>query len=271
MRVALALIAAFGWAAVSLAQEDAPTAGDRVAELEAEVKSLRKERDALRVRLAEAIEMLRNLGYAAPEPVLAEPSDPMASPLAAMRTLRQRARLELKPLARDTVEARQAYRRAAKAWVQTMNEGLRGERRWLVRAMRVTLPTSGSTAARARVELQLFDPATGAPLSMPMEVGVPSRVGRRMAEAGQDVGWTAHVRVVPNVRHNPDRQERGPFDHPPFLAAEVEAKVGVEWLRFEQAEVPADFFPPLRDEDTLVAPSQPTAAPGDGSPARQPR
>ncbi|MGD1915160.1 MAG: hypothetical protein ACFCBV_03095 [Phycisphaerales bacterium] len=271
MRSMLALVVLLGCAAATLAQGDAPTASDRITELEAEVEALRKERDALRVRLAEAIEILRNLGYAAPEPVLAEPSDPMASPLAAMRTLRQRARLELKPLARDTAEARQAYQRAAKAWVQTMNDGLRGERQWLVRAIRVDLPTSGSAAARARAELQLFDAASGAPLSMPMQVGVPSRVGRRMAEAGPNVGWTAHVRIVPSIRHNPDRLERGPFDHPPFLAVEVEGDVGVEWLRFEEAEVPSGFFPPLRDADALVAPSGASVDSGDRSPARQPR
>ena len=270
MRAALVFVVSVGFASVTLAQDEATATSDRIDKLEAEVESLRQERDALRIRLIEAIEMLRNLGYAAPEPVLAEPSDPMASPLAAMRTLRQRARLELKSLARDTAEAREAYRRAAKAWVQTMNEGLSGHRKWLVRASRVDLPTSGSTAARARAELQLFDPATGAALSMPMRVSVPSRVGRRMAAAGPSVGWTAVVRIVPNVRHNPDRLERGPFEHPPFLAGEVEGDGSIEWLRFEEAQVPAGFFAPPADADVLVLPRE-AEAPVEDAPARQPR
>lgn len=281
MRRGLAVLACVGLAAATCAQDGGPVdAGqseqDRIAALEARVAELVQERDALRVRLAEAIEMLRNLGYSAPDPVLAEPNDPLASPLAAMQTLRRRARLELGSLPRESEADRAAYRRAAQAWVDRMNEGLAGERRWLVRVLSVEMPTSGSSAARAAARVQLFDAATGSALSMPIEVAVPSRVGRRMAEAGSDQGWTAHVVLEPMVRHNPDRLERGPFDFPPFLAPEVEARVGVDWVRFEPAEVPDGFFPPLPGEDELVAPgSGASGGAGAGSggvePGRQPR
>jgi len=278
VRRAAAVLACVGVALTACAQDEAPTPQERIAQridqLEAQVAELQAERDGLRMRLAEAIEMLRNLGYAPPSPVLAEPSDPMASPLAAMQTLRRRARLELAQMPRDTADERAAYRDAARAWVQTMNEGLAGERRWLVRATDVVLPASSSSAARARARVQLFDAATGAALSMPMEVSVPGRVGRRMAEAGPNQGWTAHVVLKPMVRHNPDRQEAGPFDHPPFLAPEVEARVEVEWLRFEPAEVPQGFFPALPGEpgEGMVVPPSAQASPVDEAvPARQPR
>jgi hypothetical protein len=139
--------------------------------------------------------------------------------------------------------------------------------------LEVTLPTSSSTAARATAEVQAFDKTTGAPLSLPVEVSVPGRIGRRMAEGGPNQGWLAHVKLTTSVQHNPDRQERGPFDHPPYLAPEVEATVGVEWLRFETTGVPEGFFPPAPGEDPLAVPEPaPEAAPNESpEPARQPR
>lgn len=272
MKRVLAVVFAALCASAALAQDGVSTPEDRIAQLEAQVAELRAERDTLRVRLAEAIEMLRNLGYAPPAPVLAEPADPMASPLAAMQTLRRRARLELAPLPRQTAEQREAYRQAAEAWIDKMNAALSGEKQWLVRVIEATPPTSSSTAARASARLQLFDAATGSPLSTPMDVAVPGRIGRRMAEAGPDQGWTAHVMLEPRVRLNPDRLDRGPFDHPPFLAPQVEATVEVQWLRFEPAIVPQGFFPALPGEDELAMPAEstpPTTPAAD--PARQPR
>ena len=259
-------------ASPAFAQEGAASPEDRIAQLQAQVAELIAERDSLRVRLAEAIEMLRNLGYAPPAPVLAEPADPMASPLAAMQTLRRRARLELAPLPRETAEDRAAYREAAQTWVDKMNSALAGEKQWLVRVIEATLPTSSSSAARASAKLQLFDAATGSPLSTPLEVAVPGRVGRRMADAGPDQGWTAHVLLEPKVRLNPDRLDRGPFDHPPFLAPQVEATIEVQWLRFEPATVPDGFFPPLTGEEALEVPTESAPPnPPAADPARQPR
>ena len=285
MRRALAIVACAGLASLALAQDTEPaqpgtpaqqSPEDRIAQLESELAKVIQERDELRVRLAEAIAMLRNLGYSAPAPVVAEPADPMASPLAAMQTLRRRARLELSSMPRTTADERAEYREAAQSWVEKMNQGLAGEKQWLVRATNVMLPTSSSSAARATATLQLFDAATGAPLSSPMEVSVPGRVGRRMADAGVNQGWTAHVVLKPDVRHNADRQERGPFDHPPFLAPEVEATVGVDWLRFEPAVVPEGFFPAVPGEDPLAVPDRspravPNESPDAAPPARQPR
>lgn len=274
IRSSLSALLALGLATAAFAQaESTVTPEQRIAQLEAELAQVRAERDQLRVRLAEAIEMLRNLGYAPPAPMLAEPSDPMASPIAVMQTLRRRARLELASVPRDSVEDRAAYRMTAQDWVEKMNEALSGEKDWLVRVLSVSLPTSSSTAARATAELQLFDESTGAPLSLPVEVSVPGRVGRRMADGGPNQGWMAHVKLATNVRHNPDRQERGPFDHPPFLAPEVEATVGVEWMRFETTDVPEGFFPPAPGDDPLAVPERAQdAAPGPSpEPARQPR
>ncbi|MEQ9095416.1 MAG: hypothetical protein RIE32_04055 [Phycisphaerales bacterium] len=290
MRRALVVVACVGLASTLCAQDgEGSAASDRIAELQAQVDALSAERDALRdqldqmraqfdemrVRLGEAIEMLRNLGYAPPAPVLAEPADPMASPLAAMQTLRRRARLELASMPRAREDDRAAYRQAARDWVDTMNRVLDGEKDWLVRVLAVDLPASGSSAARATASLQLYDAATGAPLSPPMEVSVPGRVGRRMAAAGADQGWMARVHLRPAVRFNPDRLERGPFDHPPFLAPQVEAEIGVDWLRFEPADVPEGFFPDLPGDDPLAVPDRsgpaaPAQSPGD-TPARQPR
>lgn len=278
MSRALAVLLVVGLASCVWAQDAAPTRApdDRVAQLEAELARVRQERDELRVRLAEAIEMLRNLGYAPPAPMLAEPSDPMASPIAAMQTLRRRARLDLATMPRDSADNRAAYRKSAQEWVERMNTGLAGEKDWLVRVLSVSLPTSSSSAARATAQVQLFDATSGAPLSPPMEVSVPGRVGRRMAEAGPQQGWMARVNLRPSVRHNPDRVERGPFDHPPFLAPEVEATVDVEWLRFEPASVPEGFFPAMPDADPLAVPAQspeatPNESPDAAPPARQPR
>lgn len=280
--IAILLYAAF--AAVACAQDGAPSPEDRIAALESQLAEVRAERDALRVRLdemrvrlGEAIEMLGNLGYAPPAPVLAEPADPLASPLAAMQTLRRRARLELAPMPRRTAEDRAAYRRTARDWADSMNNALAGERDWLVRVLAVDLPASGSSAARANARLQLFDAATGDPLSAPMDVPVPGRIGRRMAASLDegDAGWTARVRLRPDVRHNPDRTERGPFDHPPFMAPQVEAEMGVDWLRFEPASVPEGFFPERSGDDPLALPDEsPRAVPAerpDSAPARQPR
>lgn len=274
-RAVLTVLLALGLATTAFAQAEPaqPRPEDRIAALEAELAMVRAERDGLRVRLAEAIEMLRNLGYAAPAPMLAEPSDPMASPIAVMQTLRRRARLELAPIARDSAEDRAAYRKAAQDWAQKMNEALSGEKDWLVRVLRVSLPMSSSTAARATAEVQLFDASTGAPLSLPLEVSVPGRVARRMANGGTEQGWTAHVKLETKARHNPERQERGPFDHPPFLAPEVEATVGVEWMRFETTDVPEGFFPPAPGDDPLAVPerAQDAAPAPSPEPARQPR
>lgn len=274
MRVLFSVLLALGLTTTVLAQaEPAQTPGERIAALEAELAEVRAERDGLRIRLAEAIQMLRSLGYAPPAPMLAEPSDPMASTTAVMQTLRRRARLELATIPRDSAEDRAAYRETAQDWTEQMSKALSGEKAWLVRVLQVSLPTSSSTAARATAEVQLFDKATGAPLSLPMEVSVPGRIGRLMADGGPHQGWMAHVKIQTNVRHNPDRQERGPFDHPPFLAPEVEATVGVEWMRFETTDVPDGFFPPAPGEDPLAVPGRsPDAAPSESpEPARQPR
>lgn len=274
MRALLSALFAFGLATTVFAQaEPVRTPEERIAALQAELAEVRAERDGLRVRLAEAIQMLRSLGYAPPAPMLAEPSDPMASTIAVMQTLRRRARLELSSIPRETAEGRAAYRQTAQDWAERMSKALSGEKQWLVRVLKVSLPTSSSTAARATAEVQLFDKATGAPLSLPVEVSVPGRIGRRMADGGPNQGWMAHVKIQTNVRHNPDRQERGPFDHPPFLAPEVEATVGVEWLRFETTSVPEGFFPPAPGEDPLAVPGPaPEAAPSESpEPARQPR
>ncbi len=277
-RAPLTVLLALGLATTAFSQtQPAPSSPeDRIAALEAELAEVKAERDQLRVRMAEAIEMLRNLGYAPPAPMLAEPSDPMASTIAVMQTLRRRARLELASMPRESSADRAAYREAAKDWVERMNKGLSGEKDWLVRVLRVSLPTSSSTSARATAEVQLFDKSTGAPLSLPVEVSVPGRIGRRMADGGPNQGWMAHVKLATNVQHNPDRQERGPFDHPPYLAPEVEATVGVEWLRFETTDVPEGFFPAMPGEDPLAVPKEspqavPNESPDAAPPARQPR
>lgn len=265
--VALLLVLA-GTPCLAQGVADGPEA--RVALLEARIAELEAERDALRVRLGEAIEALRNLGHAPPPPVLAEPADPMASPAAAMQTLRRRARLELMPLARETADDRVAYRQSAQEWVRRMTEAFTGERDWLVRVLGVDMPTSGSAAARARVRLQVYDPVTASPLSAPMEVSVAGRFARRIADGGVDRAWRARVSLKPEIRHNPDRQERGPFDFPPFLAPEVEATIGVDWLRFEAAEVPEGFFPPLEGDSPAAAPGVDSERDG-AMPTRQPR
>ncbi|MFI4914928.1 MAG: hypothetical protein ACIAS6_00300, partial [Phycisphaerales bacterium JB060] len=102
--------------------------------------------------------------------------------------------------------------------------------------------------------------------------------GRRMAASLDqgDAGWTARVRLRPDVRHNPDRIERGPCDHPACMAPQVEALVGVDWLRFEPADVPEGFFPERAGDDPLAVPEEsprpaPGGSPGDTPPARQPR
>lgn len=256
----------------AMAQEQADGPGSRLEQLEARVAALEAERDALRVRLGEAIEALRNLGYAPPPPVLAEPTDPMASPAAVMQTLRRRARLELMPLARASAEDRSAYRQSAQDWVRRMTDAFTGEREWLVRVLGVQMPASGSSVARATVRVQVFDATTAAPLSAAMEIAVPGRIARRMADGGVDRGWRARVSLKPDIRHNPDRAERGPFDYPPFLAPEVEATIGVEWLRFEPTDVPEGFFPALERADPLDEPAASGAGePAGEVPARQPR
>ncbi|GIW74928.1 MAG: hypothetical protein KatS3mg103_1450 [Phycisphaerales bacterium] len=286
--VALAGAPRPAWSAQAIAQDADRPAGPSVqdgaaadveahlAALQEEVRRLRAERDELRVRLAEAIEMLRNLGYAPPRPVVQEPSDPMASPLAVMQTLRRRARLELSTIPREKPEDLEVYRRQAQQWAEKMNAALSGQRQWLVRVLDVTPPTSSAPSARGRASVQLFDPATGAVLSLPMDVPVPNRTARRMAQAGPQQGWTAHVRLEPQVRFNSDRLEAGPFDHPPFLAPMVEATLQVHWDRFEPADVPEGFFPPLADElpGTGVQPADaddpagaPRARQGDRPPA----
>jgi len=242
----------------------------RIAELEAE-------RDLLRRRLAQAVEMLRNLGADPPPTLAPEPVDPLASPANALHALRRRATIELANLPRRTEEDRQRYERLARQWIEKATEGLTGERQWLVRTLGVTMPTSGAAGARALVRLQPVDAATGLPLALPMEAALRPRDARRMADEDAPDAWLATVRLRPQLRYNPDRADPGPFDYPPLLAPHVEGVIDVQWLDFNKADVPPGFFDnDPEDPDNPRAPRLPSpppaATPEDGQDStRQPR
>ncbi|MEO1009338.1 MAG: hypothetical protein AAFX79_12315 [Planctomycetota bacterium] len=251
----MALIAREGLAQAPAQPSDAAADAEaRIAELEARVAALEEERSLLVQRLADAVQMLRNLGFAAPPQMAPEPVDPLASPNALLHTLRRRAAVELGGMPRATQADRLAYDRAASEWIEKANQGLAGERRWLVRVLGVTMPTSGSSAARAAASVQIFDPASGRPLSLPTQVATTSRMARRLADEDAPEAWLATVRVAASVVRNPARTEPGPFDYPPYLAPEVEATVRVEWRDFQPAEVPEGFFDADAGEPDAVAP-----------------
>lgn len=198
-------------------EQELAAARERIAELEAQVESLR--------------EALRNRGGGRPaelpplpaEEISIDESVPTASPRALRQALEasfEEAMKELEPGAPGSAE-RRAYVRALRSWMAGVSRTMKGPIEWHVRL----IEGAASTHTYA-VQLQAVDPGTGVELGDPFWTQLSRLQARRLEQyfalTGEREALVLRGTLVPEPVLNPDRAEAGMFDTPPLIGPFVE-------------------------------------------------
>jgi len=203
----------------------------KVEDLEREIERLRKSNQDLEQALRTARQSGSRPAPAPPKPekVSIDESVPSASPRALARAMTEDYATTTKDAERgDTGDdpKRIAYLRTVDRWSQRMNREHRTPIEWHVRVIEGAQRLGGGYVIR----LQAVDPETDVQLGDPFDAflstTVAGRLSQRLGGAGDDV-FILKGTLVPAVRVNPDRAEKGPFDNPPLVGAYAEFRLGV--------------------------------------------
>jgi cell division protein FtsB len=222
----LVLLAAAGAAS---AQSDADLRRDNQ-RLRTKVSELQRELDAARNRIEQLereVEKLRQLLAAAPttpggppteEQISIDESVPHASPRALLRALKQgydEAMRELEPGEPDSRQ-RTAYLRDLDRWAKRMNREMKSPIVWHIRiSERAAYPLEVPG-----LEVEAVDPETNVVLGDPFPATLPQATVRRLRQLedrGQLGVLVLKGVLTPQVKVNPQRQEKGLFDKPLFV------------------------------------------------------
>ncbi len=211
----------------------------RVGDLEADlaaarlrIQALEEENDRLRAALLSRPESGRD-----PVPPPAPPAAPEVTIDESVPTASPRALLQA---------ARASYEKAAEAWAARPGGGdVRDIRSWIGRfnrdhraevTWRVRILDRERRGRDLRLRGQAVDPVSGARLGEPFLVTVPRVLERRLELAERQhpgvTTWDITGRLVPQVRFNRNRAERGVFDKPPFLGPYAEFDFAFEASEF---------------------------------------
>jgi hypothetical protein len=264
---AVGMLALLATAGAASAQSDAGLRRENQ-RLRTQVDDLKRELDAARNRIAQLeleVEKLRQLlavtpqtpaGQSIEERVTIDESVPHASPRALLKALQAaylEAMLDIDPGDPETAEGnrqRTAYLRELQRWSRRMNREMKTPIEWHVRvAGRSAYPPEAGD-----LKVEAVDPETHVVL------GPSFRVSMAWARARQlklhDERGVAGVLVlkgvlIPNVTVDPERHEKGRFDHIPplFVGPFVEFEFHVEG-------------------SSLTLPPKPQEEPGQGTPGR---
>lgn len=223
-------------ARVELLQGGLDEAQERIAELQAQLESVRQLLAATR-RGAEA--------PPTPPPTTApavsiDESIPNASPRALLDALKDSYREATEDLVIGEAGDRKriVYVRGLERWARRVNRELKSQILWHVRIVR---PRPRSQ--KHRLELQAVDPKTDLHLGDPFQVVVSSNLLRRLrvlAERDQLEVLVLRGVVRPHVTINLDRHTTGAFDNPRFIGpfAEFQMTVDVSSLTPTTEEAP---------------------------------
>ncbi|MHC4776704.1 MAG: hypothetical protein ACYTBR_15760 [Planctomycetota bacterium] len=237
----LALLAASGAAS---AQSDADLRRDNQG-LRTRVSDLQRELDAARNRITQLereVEKLRQLLAAAPQTSGAKPTEekvtidesvPHASPRALLQALRDgylEAMLDLDlgdPATPEGNRQRAAYLRNLHRWARRMNREMKAPIEWHIRVV----GRAGYPSDVPGLDVEAVDPETHVVLGDPFPVMLPRGTVRQLAqlEAQGALGVLVLKGVLmPRVAVNPERNEQGLFDKPPFIGPFAEFEFVVE-------------------------------------------
>lgn len=235
----------------------------QVRDLEQELQASRDQIEKLKARIAQLERQLAQRGGSAgdtpiadpePEKVSIDESVPHASPralYAAVLASHDQA-LGGIDLGRDGDGKRRAYLKRLEAWAASANRQFRGQIVWHVRLVDArTEDVIGDRTPEHIATLIAVDPVTNVQLGDQFDVVLPKALAARLERLAQRDALGVMVlrgTIIPAIRVNPDRTERGSFDNPPFIgpfaeylwSIDVRSLKSVEEDTREQAAAPAE-------------------------------
>lgn len=228
---------------------------------EAELVALRNERRGLEIRVRDAESMLSGVrrelgGEPADAPISPDHgrapvgADPLGSPAALLRELRNRYFEAVRDLPDATDADRESYRQQVALWCRLMNRELRGRRTWLVEFDDVVPLPDGRAVAR----MTLLDEPSGLLIGDPVDVAVPRKFAER---AGEDDRWLLTAVVIAAPAYSEQRLSRGVFEYPPFVGPYVEFDFELDWIALRE----------WRPGQSSTVEEPEAAEPGDAEPA----
>lgn len=210
-------------------------------QLRTQVRDLERELEAARARIQELereVEVLRNAlgntqspGSSAPdaEPPPIDTSNPTSSPPALLHTLKASYAEAINGLEPgvDRSRERSVYLRTVARWAASSNRQYREPIEWHVKVNEAVANRPGYL-----MTLVVVDPKSSREVGEPFDVQIPRMMARRydqLRERGEDVS-TLILRgvLIPDIRVNENRLERGAFDNPPFIGPFAEFTFSVE-------------------------------------------
>lgn len=237
---------AFSQAAEELRQEN-ELLRDENEQLRQQVRDLQKELDDARAKVARLERMVERMqGQTADRDPLEEPevtideSKPSASPRALLRAIVESHDAAMGDMEMDRPNSRQrvAYMRALERWVAAAEREFKIPIEWHVEIVgELLLNRDGS----ARATVVAVDPETDAQLGSPFDVMLEPIMVRRIVPV-RDRGDLDKLKmngvVVPHLRINLERPNRGPFDSPKFIGPYVEYAMDVQVRSIVPVEKP---------------------------------
>jgi hypothetical protein len=205
---------------------------------EAELVALRNERRGLETRVRDAESMLSGVrrelgGEPADAPIAPDHGrapvgdDPLGSPAALLRELRNRYFEAVRDLPDATEADRESYRQQIALWCRLINRELRGRRTWLVEFDDVVPLADGRAVAR----MTLLDEPSGLSIGDPVDVAVPRKFAERAADEER---WLLTAVVIAAPSYSDQRLSRGVFEYPPFVGPYVEFDFELDWIALRE-------------------------------------
>ncbi len=205
-------------------------AQNRIGELEREVARLKQMIKALRAT------RLPSTTAPAPPKVTIDESIPHASPRALFKAVVRSYDQEIESLEIDADDPRQStvYLRAVHHWAAGVNREFRSPIEWHVRVL-----DGEGTRRWATVKLRAVDPITHADLGDAFDVRLSRTLARRLDEQlSRHNVLVVRGTLIPGVRVNERRTDRGAFDKPKFIGPYAEFDFTVEVAIFMPAQPP---------------------------------
>lgn len=239
----------------------------RVQDLQSELDAANREIETLRERIERLEAQLAAARRAAvpppatrptpePERVTVDETKPHASPRALFKALMEsysQATSDMDP-GRAGSPNRRAYVKKLESWKGAVDRQFRGPITWHVRVVDArNIDINRDRAREIVVTLLAVDPETDVRLGGPFDVRLSRTLAERidrLEDRGELDVLVLRGTILPDIRINEQRTERGSFDNPPFIGpfAEMLYRIEVKSL-----------MPVEEDREQPPASTQPTA------------
>jgi len=268
-RILLPVILALAFTGSAFSQNAEQDLRNENQQLKQQVRDLQKELDEANAKIARLERLVERLqaeldNRSASQEPLDEPevtideSVPNASPRALYSALvdsHDEAMSNI-DMGRDNDRQRIAYMRALERWVAAAERQFKSQIEWHVKLRDFEVLRTGD----AKAMLIAVDPVTGTELGEPFESMLGSLVVRRIVpvrERGDLTTLVLNGVLVPHVRINTNRMDRGPFDSPKFIGPFVEYAMEVQVRSLVPVEKPKENpAPPAKRDSDGSTPSK---------------